>query len=328
LPLAPAYLTLAAIAAASRWPLVRSSRVEQVIRGALLAAVALYSASASASLQRTRLASDPLEVVKAGRILASVAHEGDRVISRKGHIGYYSGLDVVAFPRVRQLDELAAFARRRHAGYLYYSWYEATLRPELAFLLDPEARVAGLHPLYRTEQQPSVLYRIDPAFGRDSVSQEELVRRRIQQARVLASLTSDSTAAPHHALLAADALDRGRVDEAVQHAAEAIRLQPRQATSWTLMGDAQWAAGRPEDARFAYTNALVLDPGDTRARFGLGRVQLEAGERQAAARTWRPLVGRPFDPATARAMAEVFTSVGDKAAADLVMRSVRSSSHE
>jgi Flp pilus assembly protein TadD len=126
--------------------------------------------------------------------------------------------------------------------------------------------------------------------------------------------------APYHAMLAADALDRGRVEEAIEHAASAIRWQPRDAATWTLMGDAQRAIGRHDDAQLAYTNALALDSRDTHARLGLGWVQLQQGRRELAAQSWRPLAGLVGDSATARAMADLFSSLGDAAAANAALR--------
>jgi Flp pilus assembly protein TadD len=193
------------------------------------------------------------------------------------------------------------------------------VRPEVAYLLDSAYTAPGLERVFATRRRPAVLYRIEPEFGRGAVGPEELTREAIQRARVLVTVLSDSSVAPYHALLAADALDHGRVEEAIEHAGAAIRWQPRGPEWWTLMGDAQRAGGHPEDAALAYGDALALDPGESRARLGLGWVQLAQGQRELAARTWRPLAGAVDDPATARTMADLFSSLGDAAAASAVL---------
>jgi tetratricopeptide (TPR) repeat protein len=315
LPLAPAYLALAAVAAASPWLALPLAGAGLDFKTLAAAAVVLLTAKTGAAALQRQFASDPAEVVAAGRALAKLAAPGDRVISRKGHIGYYSGLDVVTFPRVGSTAELGEAARAEHARFLYYSWYEAKLRPELALLLDTTAAVPGLDRVWVSHGLPAVLYRIGPEFGLGAVDPAEAQMRAVRQARALVAVLRDSTAAPYHAMLAADALDRGQFAAAIAHAGEAIRWQPRLAAGWLLMGDAQFAAGHLDDAGLAYGNALARDPLEPRARFGLGRVQLQQGRRAEAARTWRPLAGSVGDPATAKVMAELFDSVGDRQAA-------------
>ena len=73
--------------------------------------------------------------MSAGRAIGALARPGDRLISRKGHVGYYAGIETVEFPRVATLEALGDYAHRAKANFLYYSWYECFLRPEFSFLL-------------------------------------------------------------------------------------------------------------------------------------------------------------------------------------------------
>ena len=315
LPLAPIYLALGAVAAASpRGALVVRPPGLALKHAVVLVAVAL-SARGTISAQRFIAGMAPVEVLEAGRALARVAVPGERVVSRKGHIGYYAGLEVVPFPRVDSLAALAAYCRERGAGYLYYSWYEGRLRPEFAYLLDTTAAIPGLSRIYYSERNPSVVYRIGPAFGTHPAWYGNDLLTGLHTSRALARVLPDSLAAPHWVLLGALALDQGRAAEALEDAGRAARGRPRDPQGWALAGEALRALGRFPEARRAYESALELDPGELASRLGLGWVELTLGDPAAAARAWRPVAGRTRDPVTLRAMVGTFERQGDVEAA-------------
>jgi hypothetical protein len=108
----------------------------------------------------------PTEVLDVARALRRLHAPGDRVIARKAHIGYYGGCDVDAFPFADSLPQLADYARRSHARWLYFSWPEAETRPKFWHLLDTTGVVPGLVPRYVSSPRPAVLYEIGPEFGR------------------------------------------------------------------------------------------------------------------------------------------------------------------
>ena len=315
LPLAPVYLALGAVAAASpRWALVvRPPGI--ALKHALALAVLVLAARSTISQQRFIAGMAPLEVLDAGRALARVAAPGERVVSRKGHIGYYSGLAVVPFPRIDSLAGLAAYCRARGARYLYYSWYEGQLRPEFAYLLDTTAAIPGLSRVFYSERNPSVVYRLEPGFGSSPSWSGNQLLTRLHISRALALVLPDSLAAPHWVLLGALALDQGKPEEALAYAERARRARARDPQGWALAGEALRALGRLSDARQAYLGALALDPGEEASRRGLGWVELGLGDAEAAARAWRPLAGRTHDAATRREMARLFARLGDAAAA-------------
>ncbi|HEY6867029.1 MAG TPA: tetratricopeptide repeat protein, partial [Candidatus Eisenbacteria bacterium] len=315
LPLAPIYLVLGAVAAASP----RGSLVVRppglALKHAVVAVVLVLSALGTLSAQRFIAGMAPVEVLGAGRALAAVATPGERVVSRKGHIGYYSGLEVVPFPRVDSLTALAAYCRERGARYLYYSWYEGRLRPEFAYLLDTTAAIPGLSRIYYSDRNPAVVYRIGPEFGAHPSWYGNDLLTSLHTSRALARVLPDSLAAPHWVLLGALALDQGRAAEALDFAGRAARGRPRDPQGWALAGEALRAQGRFPEAREAYETALEIDPGELASRLGLGWVELTLGNPAAAARAWRPVAGRTRDPVTLRAMAATFERQGDLEAA-------------
>src|SRR5205814_2519504 len=97
MPLVPVYLTFAAAVAAADAGALRG--VPAWLRHAVLAAGVAAVIAWCVPYQRNALTLSPVETREAGRALASVARPGERIVSRKGHIGYYSGLTVVPFPR-------------------------------------------------------------------------------------------------------------------------------------------------------------------------------------------------------------------------------------
>jgi len=239
-------------------------------------------------------------------------------VSRKGHVGYYSGLEVVAFPRLRTLGELADHARKRGARFLYYSWYEVALRPEFSYLLDTTAAIPGLTVVHLTERRPSVVYRIDPGFGRYPPWMADPFLRAVHTARALVRVWPDSLAWSQKTVLAAEAFDRGRPEEALALAEDATLARPSYAVGWFLKGESLRVLHRNGEARSAYEQALALDSTDVEAWVGLGRVEASLGLAQDAARTWRNVAAKSTDVEALLEMRDLFERIGDRAGADTV----------
>jgi len=244
------------------------------------------------------------------------ARPGDRVMSRKGHIGYYSGLEVVPFPRFSTLTELAEEARGSHARFLYYSWYEAQLRSEFSWLLDTTATVPGLELVAFTRDKASALYRMGPDFGRDPDWLSDSWLTRLHEARALVGVLPDSLTAPYRLALAEDALERGAPQVALDLADHAGRFRPREPVVWMTRGRALLDLSRPEDAAESFARAVQLDSLDAGARRALGIALAGAGKLNEAARAWRGLVADTDDPELLKAMERAFTAAGEAAAAD------------
>ena len=70
-------------------------------------------------------------------------------------------------------------------------------------------------------------------------------------------------------IIAADLLRRDRVDEAVAHAREAVRLRPADAGARATLGTALAAQGKRDEAIVQFREALQIDPGEQEAQSGL-----------------------------------------------------------
>jgi tetratricopeptide (TPR) repeat protein len=187
-------------------------------------------------------------------------------MSRKGHIGYYSGLEVVPFPHFGTLAELAEGARELHADYLYYSWYEAQLRPEFSWLLDTTAVVPGLERVCWTPRKASAVYRIGPEFGRDPAWLSDPWLHRLHEARAMVDVLPESLTAAYRVALAVDALDRGAPEVALELIDQAARRLPREPVVWQTRGRALLELERPDAAAAAFERAVELDPRDEDSR--------------------------------------------------------------
>jgi tetratricopeptide (TPR) repeat protein len=257
----------------------------------------------------------PVEVRSAGEVLKREARPGARVMSRKGHIGYYSGLATVAFPRVAGVPELAAHARAAGVEYIYFSWYEAELRPEFWALLDTAETLPGLAVVHATEHNPSVLYRIGPEFGRVPEWFANDTLRNVPAARAQLRALDPRHTVWAGQVLGHDAVDGRRYAEAVDHFRELVRLQPAEPVAWLALGDAAMKLGELPVAEDALRRALELAPDDRAARARLGAVEAQTGQLQRAAETWRPLIAEVRDPRVLQQMLPVYEAIGDHATA-------------
>ena len=284
------------------------------------AAVALWAtwglAQDSVRLQRSVARELPREVLETGRILKTLAPEGGRIIARKGHIGYYSGLDVVDFPRVDTLSALASHAHAAGAGYLYFSWVEAQLRPEFSYLLDTTATFPGLTRVHVTHRWPGVTYRIGPEFGTPPDWFADDTLRTVHTLRGMVRVQPDSMVWQPRMFLGVYELMHGRPDAALSAADGIIRARPGEASGWLIRGEALYMMGRLDEALRAYETLLSFDGSNVAAAIGLGRVHVAAGRYEEAARIWRPLIDAAPAPEMLVEMVRLFEAIGDREAAE------------
>ena len=307
LPLVPVELSLAALALA--WP--------RAWVGAVAGVLAVgYSVRASTQYQLAIYSQLPTEVVSAGRALAHAAEPASRVLSRKGHIGYYSGVPVVALSRLATLADLGDYARANRADFLYYSWYEAQLRPEFAYLLDTTSAVPGLSVVHATERKPSVLYRIGPDFGAGPAWSRDEFERQLHLARALVDVLPAAQGVAHRVTLAVDALERDRPDVALALVEDALRARDDHALAWEVKGHALERLGRLEPAIQAYRRSVALEPANTETQVWLGWALMKHGEDTEAARVWTPTITRTKNVPALRAMESLFRKLGNSAEAE------------
>ncbi len=134
-----------------RWPLVT-----------LLVAVTLVAFTA-ADLAGPFLIPQPTEYRTAGLTLRGVIPADAHVLARKRQIPFYAGATWEWLP-YGDLDAVLAYAASHDADYLVLDAATTpSLRPQLAYLLDPAAAPAGFTPVYASAVGPKVVvYRLGP----------------------------------------------------------------------------------------------------------------------------------------------------------------------
>jgi len=311
LPLLPIYAVLAGAAFASPLLAVALGGTGRVWLKPLLAAIPLaLSLDASARTQARVIDQLPVEVLGAARVLRAEARPGDRVIARKPHIAFHGGVQAVPFPFTRTLADLAAYARREHASWLFFSWPEAELRPDYYYLLDTSAVVPGLTARSVSPAHPAVLYRIGPEFGESPNWSSNDTLRAFHVAR--ARLMVNPRDARSYYTLGLIARTRDQIDEAIRNLEIAERLKPDDVPTLLALGDAYVGARRTQTAVDAFGRALQIEPGNVPARVGLGWAALVAGQTADAARLWRDVIDVTRDGATLQRMADVYHALGDR----------------
>jgi tetratricopeptide (TPR) repeat protein len=314
LALLPFYATLAATAFASPVLALGVGRSRRVWLKPILAFV-MVAALLPAFLRRHafNLGQLPVEAVEAGETLRRLRRPGDKLIARKPHVAYYGGVAPLAFPFADSLSQLARYAHREHARWLFMSWPEAETRPAFFHLLDTSGVVPGLRPRYVASPRPAVLYEIGPEFG------------------IQPDWFADDTLFLWHTLRASTMIQPGNVElrvrlgwlswflgrlpEAKRHLLVAARLDPNRSHTFLTLGRALLAMGEPEEARQAFGRARQLEPRNAAARLGLGMAALLAGRDREAADAWRDVIAETADPRMLRTMASLYDSLGDAAAA-------------
>lgn len=84
------------------------------------------------------------------------------IITRKPHSAYYLNLQMGGFPMAETYEDLIAESRKLGASYLFYSYFEANLRPQFRFLFNVKVPPPELEPILTLTNPPAVLYRIKP----------------------------------------------------------------------------------------------------------------------------------------------------------------------
>jgi tetratricopeptide (TPR) repeat protein len=313
LALLPCYATAAALFFASpRFALVLLRGPRPWLKPVLALLPLAFALSATVRSQARVLDQLPVEVLDAARTLRSLARPGDRVIARKAHVAFHSGVEPVPFPFVATLPELAAYARAQGARWLYFSWPEGQTRPEFWYLLDTTAVVPGLTPRRITAPHPAVLYEIGPAFGQAPAWAANDTLSTLHAAR--GQLAVDPAEPQALRSLGSVELARGRLAEARSAYEGAARRLPRDVALQLAIGKVCVRLGDFAAGATAFEQAEALEPSNVDARVGLGWALLFARRPQEAAAAWRPVVALTRDSDTLRRMVELYQALGDREA--------------
>ncbi|HKQ57508.1 MAG TPA: glycosyltransferase family 39 protein [Candidatus Eisenbacteria bacterium] len=296
----------AAFFTSHRWASVPVGRVVAV----LLAAVPLgFSVARSVDLQKRVLRQQPVEALAAADALRALARPGDRVIARKPHVAYLSGVDPVGFPFADSLPQLADYAREHKARWLMFGFPETEARPSFRYLLDSTVSVPGLTARAVTRPRPAVLYEIGPEFGRRPAwfDNDTLVTLHDARAAALDRPRDVQT------LLRAGTIElvAGDLVGARTHLERAADIAPSNVDVLLPLGEVMLKLGELRLAEMAYGRAEQLEPGNADARIGRGWVALFAGRDREAAQLWRPIIGLTPSVATLQRMRTLYAGLGD-----------------
>ncbi len=112
------------------------------------------------------------------------------------------------------------------------------------------------------------------------------------------------------------ALSAGDYRAAASFARLASDADPKNAEAHRLLGDAALLGGQPAEAEREFTAAIVLEPGNARAVFGLAALAEQQKKWNTAASLYRRALDLdPKDVAAARGLGRAMGELGDKSAA-------------
>jgi hypothetical protein len=319
----PAWCALAALALTSpRLALVFGAGARRVWLKPALALLLLAPAlRTSVTVQRRALSQLPLEVVEIAREARPRLVAGERVYARKPHFAWVAHLTATAFPFSGSLSQLAAAARRDGVRWIYFSWPEAEMRPQFAWLLDTTSAVPGLTIRAVSHGHPAVLYEIGPGFGRDPDWFGNPWALSVHNARATMQINTRDWRS--RSIVASEAQRQGRWDEAQPLLEQAFPLSGREPELGLMLADNDMHTGHTTEAEMLYDEAQRLDPSDPRPQLGLGWVALQAGDPQRAAKLWRPVVNAAGDAETLARMAGLFATLHDDATVAIVRERMR-----
>jgi hypothetical protein len=118
----------------------------------------------SLRFNREVIISGPGEILSIARWFESRVPVSERtglIVARNPHIGYYLDLDFNWIPGASDPEDLIRKLKAMGADYLYFSYMEASRRPNLKELLDPNSNYPGLRHLAHTKAPPAVLYAVE-----------------------------------------------------------------------------------------------------------------------------------------------------------------------
>jgi hypothetical protein len=313
LALLPVHATLGAIAFSSPIAALAVAGGRVWLKPLLAVVPLAFAVSASWRLQTRTIDQLPVEVLDAGATLRELARPGDRVIARKGHIGYHGGVEAIGFPFADSLGQLAEYARRSRARWLYFSWPEAETRPQFFHLLDTAGVVPGLTPRRVTRPHPAVLYEIGGDFGRTPAwwASDTLRAWHDLRARLLVDASQTDLLYRYGGL----SWTMGRLPQAREALEQAARQDPRRVEIPLLLGRVLIEMGQDPLAERAFARAEELAPDHPEARIGRGLAVDLQGRPQEAAELWRPVIRHTGNPRVLERMIAIYDGLGDAAAA-------------
>jgi 4-amino-4-deoxy-L-arabinose transferase-like glycosyltransferase len=164
LPPLPAFMIVTA--QGFRWlegrlPSIRLPVITQPVSLAAILLVGTLAIFTLASLAGPFLYPRPTAYRTAGLALRGTLPAGSHIVARKRQIPFYAG-GVWEWLPFAELDDVLAYAKSHNADYLVLDEFTTpTLRPHLAYLLDPANAPANLTPIYVDQPGEVVVYQIN-----------------------------------------------------------------------------------------------------------------------------------------------------------------------
>jgi tetratricopeptide (TPR) repeat protein len=255
--------------------LARSPLSRRPALSAALAAVLLLLSARRAQVDmRTEIAHEPKDVRMAGDALRQLGPRNGIVMTRKPHVAFYAGMRQLRFPADGTLRDVIKEAHRGKADYVLYSGMEASLRPDILVLMEPDVQLPGFHQIDRQEVDPAnyyALYKVDPELADSAVLDSAIVS--LMQ-RFLANHEHDAAV---HYDVGKELLDMGRTKEAVAELDTAHALQPNLLRAWMIKAEAHRRLGSYDAARDDAARARALGAPEPWKEADLGKTDLAQG---------------------------------------------------
>lgn len=144
-----------------RLPSIRLPVVTQRVSVTVILLAGTLAIFTLASLAGPFLYPRPTAYRTAGLALRGTIPAGSHIVARKRQIPFYAG-GVWEWLPFAKLDDVMAYADSHHADYLVLDEFTTpTLRPQLAYLLDPANAPDNLTPVYIDQQGDVVVYHIN-----------------------------------------------------------------------------------------------------------------------------------------------------------------------
>ncbi|HET9327806.1 MAG TPA: tetratricopeptide repeat protein, partial [Candidatus Eisenbacteria bacterium] len=307
----------------------------------------LYAGSAFLAARQvaTLLAQTPHVVREVAIAFRGTQRPGTRVMARKPHVAYYSGMDYVPLPRARSLTDLVIAAEQARARFVFVSPIEGELRPELAVLMDSGLTVPGLRQVAYRATAPgkgAAMYLVEGALPKEAEQRRAVAQSLIRhpsaasQDGQVAIATELLHAGEYeqvvNLLTSTSALDRdnpdvagllsnayhalGRYNDAARECLRAMRHGEGTAQHYDQLGRIRFRQLRYAEASQCFRTAIEMEPGDVDRRYLLGLAEFEQRHYAIAAREFEAYLALFPQSSEARRMTAIsLARSGDRSGA-------------
>ncbi|HEV8480471.1 MAG TPA: tetratricopeptide repeat protein [Candidatus Eisenbacteria bacterium] len=286
------------------------------LAGSLACALFLLSGWRVQHDVRLELSREPRDVRLAGDVLRQLGPPNGIVMTRKPHVPFYAGMRQLRFPAEGSLRDLIKEAYRGKANYVLFSGMEASLRPDILVLMDPDVQLPGFHQidrrlidgsnyyaLYQMDAAPPDSAQLDSAivtymrrFGehhaRDSAAHYDIGKELLDMGRAQEALAQlDTALALQPSMVRSQMLEAraysmlGRYDEARRATLVARQGGAQEAWKESELGSIDFAQGHVAEARKHFEQSLALSPTDLQILGLLEKTQIALGDASGAAAT-------------------------------------------